>query len=166
MTVMERTRRWLEDFVLARDICPFAHEPFAAGEVRITASEPPGFDEAVRAALDEVVHLAETPDVETTLVVYPNAFGTFEELLDASAVLEHLLEEAGMQADVQVVAFHPAFRFEGASEDDPANAVNRSPYPMLHLLRVASVRRAIEGYPDAEGIAERNKQKLRDPRAS
>lgn len=162
MSAADRTREWIEGFVLARDLCPFAHEPWAAGEVRVVTASASDAQRCLRAAIDEVARLAEDATVETTLVVFDGgAFESFEALLDAGATLEALLEESGLDADVQVVAFHPAFRFDGADPEDPANRVNRSPYPMLHLLRAASVERAVARYPDAASIADRNAAKLR-----
>lgn len=162
MSAVEGTRAWVERFVLANDLCPFAHEPWAAGEVRIVTAGGADEEPCLRATVDEVVRLSEDGTIETTLVVFDGgAFATFEALLDASDALEALLTDAELDADVQVVAFHPEFRFEGADADDPANRVNRSPYPMLHLLRAASVERAVARYPDAASIADRNATKLR-----
>jgi len=163
VTAVARTRAWIEGFVLANDLCPFAHAPWAEGAVRVVAAGAVDPEACLRAAVDEVVRLSEDVAVETTLVVFDGgAFEAFEALLDASAALEALLAQAELDGDVQVVAFHPRFRFEGAEPGDPANRVNRSPYPTLHLLRSASVERAIAGHPDAASIADRNARKLRE----
>lgn len=161
MNAIRDTREWVEKVVVGLDLCPFARLPLLAGEVRFVASEATSFDDAVRATLGEVERLMTDASIETTLIVFEHTLSMFEDTLDAVAAMEHLLEEAGIGSDVQVVAFHPAFRFEGAEPDDPANETNRSPYPMLHVLREASVTRAVEGHPDVEGIPERNAEKLR-----
>ena len=164
MSAIEETKAWVDEVVVGLDLCPFARGPLAAGEVRFVASDAASFDDAVRAALAEVERLLADASVETTLIVYERALASFEDTLDAAAALEELLERAELDADLQVVAFHPAFRFEGADPDDPANGTNRSPHPMLHLLRQASVTRAVDAHADAAGIPERNARKLRDLR--
>lgn len=161
MSAAEETLAWVEQVVVGLDLCPFARAPLVAGDVRIVASDAETFDDAVRATLGEVERLMTDAAVETTLLVFERAFASFEETLDAVATLEHLLEEAGAEADIQIVAFHPEFRFEGAEPDDPANGTNRSPYPMLHVLREASITRAVDSHPDVAGIPARNAEKLR-----
>lgn len=156
-----RTLAWVRDFVVGLDLCPFAAGPLARGEVRVAVVDDEAFDDCVRATLAELVHLDEDPSTETTLVVFSRGLAGLDALLDAAAAVEQLVEDAGFSGLVQVVSFHPEYRFEGALADDPANATNRSPYPMLHLLREASVTDAVSAHPDPEGIPARNAEKLR-----
>lgn len=156
-----RTLAWVRDFVVGLDLCPFAAGPLARGEVRVAVCEAADFDACVRDTLAELARLDDDPTIETTLVVFPRALAAFDELLDAAAAVQHLLEDAGFAGLVQVVSFHPDYVFEGAPPDDPANATNRSPYPMLHLLREASVSAAVSSHPDPEGIGARNAERLR-----
>ncbi|MBP8929289.1 MAG: DUF1415 family protein, partial [Ottowia sp.] len=51
---------------------------------------------------------------------------------------------------------HPRFQFAGTDEDDITNATNRAPYPTLHLIREASIDRAVAAFPEAEAIYEAN----------
>lgn len=161
MDPRERTLWWIRETVVGLDLCPFAREPLARGAVRVTVSEAKELDECVRAALAELARLDAHPEVETTLVVFPDALRALDDLLDAATAVEHLIEEAGFAGVVQVVSFHPDYRFEGAPEGDLAAWTNRSPYPMLHLLREASVAEAVDRHPDPASIPARNVERLR-----
>ena len=44
--------------------------------------------------------------------------------------------------------------------DDVTNCTNRSPYPTLHLLREDSIDKAVEAFPEAESIYEKNMETL------
>ena len=95
-------------------------------------------------------------NIETTLIIFPNHFADFEDYLDLVDLVEDLSVEQGYEGVYQIASFHPEYCFAGAEEEDPANYTNRSPYPMLHLLREESITRAVEHYKDPEGIPERN----------
>ena len=56
----------------------------------------------------------------------------------------------------QIASFHPHYQFAGTAAADVENYTNRSPYPMLHLLREASLERSIASCPDTEQIPLRN----------
>ena len=56
----------------------------------------------------------------------------------------------------QLVGFHPRYQFAGTAVDDAENYTNRSPFPMLHILRESSVDRAVESSTDAAQITDRN----------
>ena len=86
------------------------------------------------------------------------AFPLFDEYLDLVADAEDLLVEKGYEGIYQVASFHPQYLFEGAPKNDAANYTNRSVYPMLHLLREASIDKALENYKQPEKIPERNIQ--------
>jgi hypothetical protein len=160
---IEATRAWVETVVVGLGLCPFAGDVLAAGRVRFAlsgANDP----EALIADLDaELAHLLRTPiaELDTTLLVHPNAlldFADYNAFLDPA---EALLRERGCEGVVQLASFHPDYVFADAPRDDPANWTNRSPHPMLHLLREQSVAEAISGYPDIEAVPARNVEKLR-----
>jgi uncharacterized protein len=161
MDPVDKTRAWLQDFVLALNLCPFAHAPFSAGAVRIVQSRAADEVEVLAEVVDEAHLLVAEPVPETTLLVVPTLLANFDDLLDLVAAAEALLERIDLDQDIQLVGFHPDYQFDGAPADDPANATNRSPLPIVHLLRRKDVARAAASHPDVDGIAERNITLLR-----
>jgi len=155
-------RTWLKDFIVGLDICPFAGGPLRGGRVRIAVSQAADLEAAIADLLREAERLDEDPEVETTLLLVPDLFPDFGDFLDATALAIEVFQVSGYEGVYQIVAFHPEFCFEGAEPDDPANATNRSPIVLWHLLREASVDRAVEGHPDVHGIPERNAALLRE----
>lgn len=160
MDPIQRTRKWLEKTILELDLCPFAARPYRKGKVAFRVVEDSDFDEALRGLLAAVEELIEEPEISTTLVIFTHAFEEFPILLDASATADYLLEEAGLLGVFQVVAFHPDYMFWGNDPDDQANFANRSPYPMLHILREDEVTDAVERHPDVQAIPETNIERL------
>jgi len=110
----------------------------------------------LEAVIAELRFLDRTEDIETTLLIFPNHFADFDDYLDLVELAERLSIAEGYEGVYQIASFHPQYCFAGADEDDPANYTNRSPYPMLHLLREDSIARAVDHYIDPEGIPERN----------
>ncbi|MEO0734124.1 MAG: DUF1415 family protein, partial [Bacteroidota bacterium] len=141
MSAADATEAWVRDFVIAHTLCPFAARPYALGLVKTV--ELPGADlkRCFEGALAQVQSLVGTlaEDVETTLLVFPDALASFEEFLDFLETLFVTLEEVGADEVLQLAHFHPHYVFEGAAPDDPGNRTNQAPYPIIQLLRVASV---------------------------
>lgn len=152
------TRRWLERAVIGLNLCPFAKAVHVKDQVRYVLSEATTADALLQELAEELAWLAETDPgvVDTTLLVHPHVlqdFGDYNDFLDqADAAVDAL----GLEGEIQVASFHPDYRFAGTDPDDPGNLTNRSPYPMLHLLREASIDRAVAAYPDPDVIVDRN----------
>ena len=113
-------------------------------------------ENALEAVIEEMRYLDRTKNIETTLIIFPDHFAEFEDYLDLVELAEALSVELGYEGIYQIASFHPEYCFGGADENDPANYTNRSPYPMVHLLREDSISRALEHYADPEGIPDRN----------
>ena len=65
---------------------------------------------------------------------------------------------------VQVASFHPQYQFDGEPAHDVSHYTSRSPVPIVHLLLVEDVSKAIDAYggPEAtEAIWRQNQIKLR-----
>lgn len=163
MNYLHITRQWLEGFVIALNLCPFAAVPFRKEQIRYVLADTASEVELMQTFLTESERLlhSEPQETETTLIVHPNVLQDFLDYNDFLGLLDELLEETGLRGVLQVASFHPAYQFEGVSVEDPANYTNRSPFPMLHLLREESVARAVDQFPDPERIPERNIQRLR-----
>ena len=161
--VIDRTRRWIANVVIGLNLCPFARRVFEAGAIRYVVSKAAD-DRALLADLTaELRTLVSTPieTVETTLLIHPNALGDFLDYNDFLGIADDRIADLGLEGVVQIASFHPLYRFAESREDDVENYTNRSPYPMLHLLREASVS-AVSG--DAEEMAKiplRNIETLR-----
>ena len=157
-------RAWVEEFVVGLSLCPFAAEPLAAGRVRFAVSAAETPENLAADLADELSRLDREPpeEIETTLLLAPRALARFEEFNAFLDVVDLLLDKLSLAGSVQVASFHPDYRFAGAPADDPANATNRAPVPILHLLREESVARAASTHPDPQGIPARNAARLRE----
>lgn len=156
------TRAWVEHAVIGLNLCPFAKAVQAKGQVRYVASDATDVDTLLAQLCDELQRLADTPaeETDTTLLVHPGVlqdFGNYNDFLD---IADAALQALKLDGVLQVASFHPDYRFAGTEADDIANATNRSPYPTLHLLREASVERAVAAFPEPEAIYEANMKTL------
>ena len=157
-TAILDTRRWLERAVIGLNLCPFAKAPHAKGQVHYAVCSGGGRAELLAALRAELQALAaaDPEQRETTLLIVPDQLSDFLDFNDMLDDAEALLDELGLAGVLQIAPFHPRFQFAGTDPDDITNATNRSPYPTLHLLREASVDRAVEAFPEAEAIYETN----------
>jgi hypothetical protein len=149
---------WLERAVIGLGLCPFAGEPHGQGRVRIQVSAARTEHVLLLDLYDAIAGLllARPEAVETSLLVVPDMlrdFGAYNQFLDQ---VDALLAEYDWEEVVQIASFHPDYRFQGTHPDDDSNLTNRSPYPILHILRQASVDRAVRMHPDPTGIPDRN----------
>jgi hypothetical protein len=156
MKHINETKKWLETVVIARNICPFAKRVFDDNKIHFHVENSTDVAICLENLLDECVRLDENQNIETTLVCYPQAFADFNEYLDFVEISERLLEVEDYEGIYQLASFHPDYCFEGENENDAANYTNRSPYPMLHLLRESRLEKALENYPNPEEIPENN----------
>ena len=163
MDHVQATRNWVETFVLKHNLCPFAAKPMLDGSVFFTECTATKQQELTQHFFSEVKHLSEQPasKLMTTLIVYPLALGDFYDFLDFIEAIEIKMSKADVDDFVQLAHFHPDYQFGGVPANDPANATNRSPYPVIQLLRVEEMSLAIDTYPDVEGIPDRNVALLR-----
>ena len=152
------TRRWLERAVIGLNLCPFAKAVYVKGQVRFVLSEATTPEALLEDLARELLALRDTsPDeTDTTLLVHPHVLQEFLDYNDFLDTADALVASLGLEGDLQVASFHPAYRFAGSAEDDIGNYTNRAPYPTLHLLREDSVSRAVDAFPDPDAIVERN----------
>ncbi len=154
----------MEKAVLGLNLCPFAAGPYRENRVHFAVTEQrtaSGLLGALRSEL-ESLHAADPLDRETTLLIHPWVLADFIEYNEFLEVCETLVRELGLEGDIQVASFHPRYQFADTQPGDIENFTNRSPYPMLHLLREASVGRAVAAAGDTEQIYERNIRTLRE----
>lgn len=154
-------RTWVETFVIGEQLCPFARQPLADGRVRFQVTEAESEADLLSALTAEIEHLAQTPAVETTLLVHPNALNDFLAYNQFLDEVDALIQTLDVEGEFQVASFHPDYQFAGTEADDAENYSNRSPYPMLHLLREASIEVAVATHPAIDEVPERNIRHLR-----
>lgn len=161
--VIAATRRWIERAVIGLGLCPFARTPYAQQRVRYRVSAARGTEALAADLCEEARRLVETDaqTVETTLLIHPYVLGDFLDYNDFLDVAEATLGELDLDADLQIASFHPHYQFGDADVDAIENCTNRSPYPILHLLRVDSVEAAVDSVRDPEAIYRRNIDTLR-----
>ncbi len=162
--VMEATRQWLEKVVIGLNLCPFAGLPWRQGRIRFRVSNATHPRQLAEDLADELLALerADPAECETTLLIHAQVLGDFLDYNDFLGIADQLLEDMALVGTIQIASFHPDYQFADSQPDDPANCTNRSPYPMLHLLREASIEAAIANTPDPDSIFERNVRKLRE----
>ena len=157
-TVVQDTVRWLERAVIALNLCPFAKGVHTKGQIHYVVSAATDAEALAHDLARELEALAEiSPEQrDTTLLMAPDCLQDFLDFNDFLAVADGLLESLDLGGILQIASFHPQFQFAGTAEDDVTNCTNRTPYPTLHLLREDSIDRAVEAFPEAEEIFERN----------
>ncbi len=161
--ILAATRHWLARAVIGLNLCPFAKSVYVKDQVRYAISEATTLEDAL-ADLETELRALEAADpqrIDTTLLIFPRVFADFVDYNDALFFADRLVQQLRLGGVLQIASFHPAYRFEGSEADDIENYTNRAPYPMLHLLREDSIARAVDAFPDASAIYEKNQQTLR-----
>jgi len=161
--IIDSTRHWLTRAVIGLNLCPFAKAVYVKDQIRYAVSEARAFEDVLADIETELKHLAETdPEkTDTTLLIVPHALADFADYNDALHFADTLLRQLKLEGELQIASFHPNYQFDDAKADDIENFTNRAPYPIFHLLREASIERAVAAFPDAADIYERNMATLR-----
>lgn len=155
-TVIDQTKKWLSTVVIEHTLCPFAKREFDTDRIHydvIAATE-------IQVQLEHIImHCAaldQDPTIETSLLIFPTTLYSFEDYLEMFDIAKALLKAQKYEGIYQLASFHPDYCFEGLPTNDPSHYTNRSPYPMVHILREASLEAALKNYPNPEKIPERN----------
>jgi len=161
--VIAETVNWVEQAVIGLNLCPFAKAVHVKKQIRYVVSDADTPEALLAQLLEELEYLAETsPEkVDTTMLIHPNVLADFEDFNEFLDVADAALEDVELDGILQVASFHPHYQFADTHENDIENYTNRSPYPTLHLLREDSVERAVEAFPEAGEIFEKNIETLR-----
>lgn len=157
-TVIDETRAWVDKAVIGLNLCPFAKAAQIKGQVRYAVSDATDDEEVLSDLEEELMRLsdADPQDIDTTLLILPDAMDDFLDFNDFEELSERLLKRMRLVGTLQVATFHPKFQFADTQADDIENFTNRSPYPILHLIREESIDKAVEAFPDAADIYEKN----------
>lgn len=149
-------RKWIQSFVVGLNCCPFVKRELDADRIRFSVSNSRSEEELLRELQFELNFLRENPDIETTLLIHPLLLQDFFDYNQFLDVTDRLLIEMNLEGVFQIASFHPDYQFGGTQAEDAENFTNRSPYPMLHLLREESIERAIASYPNIAQVPKRN----------
>ncbi len=154
ITARRHTSNWLEQFVVGLNLCPFARPVLGSEQLQITVCEdksPRQLQRAFLLQLDELQSTAEQ-DLATALLVFTGALEDFSDYLDFLDDCQQLLEGAGLEGLVQLASFHPDYQFEGEDARGASRYSNRSPYPVIHLIREDMLARVLRDFPQPEQI--------------
>ena len=156
--VLAKTRHWLEAAVIGLNLCPFAKAVYVKNQIRLVVSQARHADDLLEELDRELDLLVATSadEIDTTLLIHPTLFEDFLDFNDFLEVADGVVDEHALEGVIQLASFHPQFQFDGTSAEDISNYTNRAPFAMLHLLREASVERAVAAFPEADAIFEKN----------
>ena len=156
--ILAATRLWLERAVIGLNLCPFAKSVYVKNQVRIVVSDARHIDAFLEDLDRELDYLAEVDpeETDTTLLIHPTLFPDFLDFNDVHQIADEAVVEHELDGVIQIASFHPEYQFEGTEPDDITNYTNRAPFPTLHLIREDSLDKAVEAFPEAETIYERN----------
>lgn len=160
--IIDDINQWLDEVVIGLNLCPFAAKPQREKRVRIAISHATDEETLLNDLQTELERLSDTPvdELETTLLAIPDMLENFEDYNDFLDAVDLWVEQFGWEGELQVASFHPQYQFADTEADEPGNLTNRSPWPLLHIIREESLEQAIEHYPDVEGIPERNIKRM------
>lgn len=142
--------------VVGYNLCPFAKRELMRNSVRFVVSDAETEEALLIDLQEELLRLVNEPAIETTLLIHPSVLADFHDFNNFLDLAEGALSQLELDGVIQIASFHPQYQFGGTKPDDAENYTNRSPYPVLHLLREESLEKAIERYPDTEEIPARN----------
>ena len=163
--VTDCVKRWIRDIVIQLNLCPFAYNVYRKGLIRYVVSEATNERMLIQDFLKElqIIHTFPPKDVDTTLLIHPYVLNDFSEYNNFLGTVDLLLKESGSDGIVQAASFHPDYQFEDTTfEDEVTNYTNRSPFPIIHLLREDSLENAIDNYPTPNQIPHNNMKNLRE----
>lgn len=154
--VIARTRQWITDVVVKCNFCPFAAREIKRNSIHYEVLFAATLTNVLPAVIKSFQQLDDDPAIETSFLVLPDRFSSFYAYLEMLDLCEQLNKKENYEGIYQITSFHPAYLFAGSNENDPGNYTNRSPYPMLHFLREASVSKAVDDYPEIDQVTKRN----------
>jgi hypothetical protein len=161
--VIADTRLWLERAVIGLNLCPFARAEYVRNRIAFRVTEaitPEALLSELEVAVRELIAI-EPSKIETTLLIHPRVLQDFLDYNEFLGEAEALLARMDLDGVVQIASFHPRYQFAGEDPGDMSHFTNRSPFPMLHLLREVSVERAVSSGEDAATIVARNLETVR-----
>ena len=158
MKIIEQTKHWISSFVVKLRLCPFAEFPLQNDQIRYVVYEGTDLGDLIDLLDKELklIQLSNPKEIETTLIIHPKVLNDFYDYNDFLDIANQRIFALDLKGVLQIASFHPNYQFGGTEKDDVTNYTNRSPYPMLHILREESMEIALETYDNPESIPENN----------
>lgn len=153
---------WFENAVLGLDLCPFAKAPYRNNAIEFQLSDARSDEELLTDLYLSLKQLDEHLNIETMLLISPYHLVRFTDFNQFLSLAEHFLEQEGWSGIYQLASFHPDYQFSGTDLDDRGNWSNRSPYPILHLIREVSISRALKTFSNIDDVPRRNIEILKN----
>ena len=154
--IVRPVRRWVESQVVGLNLCPFAKRELVKDRIRFSVTEASTVEALLMDLQAELELLNSDKTIETTLLIHPQVLRDFYDYNQFLGYADRLLGQIALDGVYQIASFHPDYQFGGTEPGDVENYTNRSPYPMLHLIREASMEQVIDNFPDTDKIPERN----------
>lgn len=163
-SIIAATQDWLDKAVIGLNLCPFAKAVRVKNQIRFVVSDAADEETLLHDLNEELNRLADADpqEIDTTVLIHPSVLANFLDFNDFLDAADALLEQCDLDGILQIASFHPQYQFAGTAADDIENYTNRSPYPILHLLREDSIERAVDAFPDAADIYEKNIETLQE----
>ncbi len=158
---ISQTRRWIEKVVVGLNLCPFAVQPFQNNKIHIKVNSEDQSSPIINDVLEESLHLSASTKYETSFIITPNIRLGFEAYYDFVSDIQDLIQSA-YNVSMMLIVFHPEFRYANSDYDDTGNATNRSPFPMIHLLKQSSLDEVSTSNYDIGAMLEKNRILLGD----
>jgi hypothetical protein len=154
--IINQTKKWITDVVVGCGFCPFASKELKRGSIHYEILQEATTASTLKSFAEMMYLLDKEDGIETALLILPGRFEDFGKFMDVTELADELLFREVYEGIYQLASFHPLYMFDESDENDPANYTNRSPYPMLHLLREKSVSSAVDTFPGIDAIPKRN----------
>jgi len=158
--VIQQTKRWIQRVVIELNLCPFASQVFIQNQIQYTVIEHGDTEQILHHLADTFEHLNNNKETETSLIILSQSHADFNDYLALLDLSQLLLDDLNYTGIFQLASFHPQYCFEGSKNSDASNFSNRSPYPMLHILREDSIEKAVSGYDNIEDVPQNNIKRL------
>lgn len=161
--IISRVKKWVNEFVIGLKLCPFARGPFENNQVRFQVCNSEQLEEWIHFFIDQCNELSTSSNEElaTVLLIFPNGLENFHKFLDIEETFQEMLRESGFNDLIQLATFHPNYQFDDTELDDVTNYTNKSPLPIIQLLRVDEVTKAINGHRNTSEIPTTNKNLMK-----
>ena len=164
--IIQQTKNWVNNIVIGLNLCPFAAKPFNDNRIDYivadTHNDNPEIEQHLHQLADCFDKLDDSTEIDTILFIFPDSYNRFDDYLELLHLSNLLLEDLDYSGIYQLASFHPQYLFDDTTEDDVSNFTNRSPYPMLHIIREIDLEQAIANYPDIEQVPINNIKKLEE----